>query len=386
MLTKAIHHLPFAGAVMGTVPEWLHLIPKGTFTGDDGRGPYHLKNPAAVIAASMTAGRLPLDVNHSTDVAAPQGQPSPAQGWIVELQMRDDGIWGRVEWNDSGRQLMTERAYGGVSPVFTHDKAGTVEQLLRAALTNRPNLSQLAKLFQQETGLNLAEQLRTALGLPATADDAAIVAAATTAHTAISTHAQLRRALGLADTADGAAIVAAATTAHGAVVAHSQQIAAIATAAGVTAADGAALVTVLAAQRTNAGDPAKMATTIVELQTQLQTMQATTGREKATAFIDGAIKGGKPIGPLRDHYIARHIANPADVEKEIAAIASVNAGGVKPGSSVVLQSDGGGDELTAEEMAVCEKMGQDPDEFRAHKQGPAALKKHQAEMAKKKAA
>jgi hypothetical protein len=111
MLTKAIHHLPFAGAVMGTVPEWLHLIPKGTFTGDDGRGPYHLKSPAAVIAASMTAGRLPLDVNHSTDVAAPQGQPSPAQGWIVELQMRDDGIWGRVEWNDSGRQLMTERAY-----------------------------------------------------------------------------------------------------------------------------------------------------------------------------------------------------------------------------------------------------------------------------------
>ena len=65
------------------VPEWVHLVPAGTFSGTDGRGPYRLDDPAAVIAASMAAGKLALDENHSTDLAGPNGQPAPARGWVV---------------------------------------------------------------------------------------------------------------------------------------------------------------------------------------------------------------------------------------------------------------------------------------------------------------
>ena len=81
----------------GQGPEWVHLIPAGTFSGADGRGPYTLHNPEAVITASIAAGKLPIDENHAIDLAAPKGGPSPARGWIVELQSRTDGLWGKVE-------------------------------------------------------------------------------------------------------------------------------------------------------------------------------------------------------------------------------------------------------------------------------------------------
>lgn len=90
-----ILHSALALAADGSVPEWIHLVPAGEFRGADGRGPYRLRDAAALITASMGPGRrLPLDENHSTDLAATRGEPAPARGWIVDLQSRPDGIWG----------------------------------------------------------------------------------------------------------------------------------------------------------------------------------------------------------------------------------------------------------------------------------------------------
>jgi hypothetical protein len=135
--------MPLDSAV---VPEWVHLLPAGKFSGADGRGPYTAHDPAVIIAASMAAGRLPVDENHATDLAAPKGGPSPARGWIVEMQVRPDGIWGRVEWTEIGRSMLAARAYRFISPVLLNDKNGTVLRILRAALTNVPNLLQLKSL------------------------------------------------------------------------------------------------------------------------------------------------------------------------------------------------------------------------------------------------
>jgi hypothetical protein len=85
---------------------------------------------------------------HSTDLAAPSGQPSPAVGWIVELQPRKDGIWGRVEWTEEGAKLISSRAYRGISPALQTDKEDNVVRLLRAALTNAPNLPQLVGICE----------------------------------------------------------------------------------------------------------------------------------------------------------------------------------------------------------------------------------------------
>ena len=139
----------------GTAPDWLHLLPAGSVRTKDGRGPYRVRDAQALMSASLAAGKLPLDENHATDLAAPKGGAAPARGWIVELQQRADGIWGRIEWTGTGRRIMEDREYRGVSPVIAHDAAGNVSAILRASLTNTPNLDGLTTLHSQEA----AEQL-----------------------------------------------------------------------------------------------------------------------------------------------------------------------------------------------------------------------------------
>jgi phage I-like protein len=155
--------------------EWVHLLPAGTFQGRDGRGPYKLDNPQAVITASRErAGKrlMPIDYNHAIDIAAPSGKPSPAAGWIKGLQARADGIWGLVDWTPRASEQVAQREYRYLSPVFHHTSDGTIQTLLRASLTNNPNLDQLTALASMETTeMDKLPELRQLLGLP---DDASI--------------------------------------------------------------------------------------------------------------------------------------------------------------------------------------------------------------------
>lgn len=121
------------------VAEWVHLLPSGTIATVDGRGPYSVANAAEVIAASfLDRKKLPIDENHAIDLAAPRGEASPARGYVVELQARTDGIWGRVDWTPTGKALMEDRAYVGISPAILHDAKGQVLRILSASLVNRP--------------------------------------------------------------------------------------------------------------------------------------------------------------------------------------------------------------------------------------------------------
>jgi phage I-like protein len=141
----AVHGVVLEDADLMSVapPEWVMLIPAGEFSGRDGRGPFRLADPAAVIAATneleMAAG-LPIDYDHATDFAAPKGRPAPAAGWIRELAVRDGALWGRVDWTPHGAMAITSREYRYISPVFQYTPAGEVTRLLRAGLTNNPNL------------------------------------------------------------------------------------------------------------------------------------------------------------------------------------------------------------------------------------------------------
>ena len=314
-------------------PEWVHLLPAGPFSGNDGRGPFRVPDAAAVIAASMAGGKLAIDENHATDLAAPSGQPAPARGWIVAMQARADGIWGQVEWTPTGAVLMAEHAYRGISPVFQRDAGGNVTRVLRAALTNTPNLSQLSTLHSQGPSMDLVA-LRAALGLPDTADEAAILAAASAATTAVSLHAQ--------------------------------QLAAVAAAAGAKATDAAGLVVELQAIRATTVAPAQ----VLELQSQLDALRAERARDRATAFIDAAITAGKPINPSRDQLIDLHMANAASIESLVNAMPSINAGGV------VLPAGTAGDKpvLNAMDREVADRMGIAPAKFAEHiaKMGAAA--------------
>ena len=83
--------------------QWVHLLPVGHVQGRDGRGPYIIDDPDAVILRTQErAGntQLPIDYEHQTIVTAKNGQPAPAAGWIKGLQARADGIWGLAAWTD----------------------------------------------------------------------------------------------------------------------------------------------------------------------------------------------------------------------------------------------------------------------------------------------
>jgi phage I-like protein len=317
----------FTAFVDPGVPEWVHLMPAGTFRAKDGRGPFSLKNPGGVIAASMAGGKLPLDENHSTELAPNLGQPSPAHGWIVGMEVRDDGIWGRVEWNASGQTLMTNTSYSGISPVFHHDKAGTVLRITSAALTNNPALGDLKSLNTLENPMDLAPY---------------------------------RRALGLADDADETAILAAVTANTTAATVQGVRMTALATAAGLKADLAPDVVfAALQARVAGGGDVGTLMATTARLEAELMTLRADTGKVAATSMVDRMIRAGKPINALREIYIVRATADLAGIEAELKLLPSINGAGVARMAGEGGEGNSDAD-LTGVEKEVAARMGLDP--------------------------
>ncbi len=161
--------------------QWVHLLPAGRFGGRDGRGPWKVTNPAAVIAATRAyAGKtqLAVDYDHQADYAARNGKPAPAAGWIKGLQARSDGIWGLVNWTQRAAEHLRAKEYRYLSPVMNHTRDGTVTRLLRAALTNAPNL-ELTALASARGTMDTCDLtgLRQLLELPDDADIDAITQA-----------------------------------------------------------------------------------------------------------------------------------------------------------------------------------------------------------------
>ncbi len=281
------------------VPDWLHLLPAAEARTHDGRGPYRITDAAALMAASLPAGgKLVLDENHATDLVAPKGGAAPARGWIVELQSRGDGIWGRVEWTGTGRQMVEDRQYRGVSPVITHRRDGTVTGILRASLTNTPNLTGLVSLHHQlENDMDLRQTLVELLKLAGDADDAAIVAA-------------LRTKL------DGGGDAAGSATLQSA-------LAPIALAAGLAeTADAAAVLAGVQALTTDDGDRVTaLQSEIVGLTSKIGVLETDGRRKDSVAVIDAAIGAGRVgLKPVRDEYVALHMTDPARTAKLIAAM------------------------------------------------------------------
>jgi phage I-like protein len=167
----------------GVLPSSLELIPAGTLIqGRDGRKWKNSQPQKVALASTARLSRLVIDENHATDLAAPKGGSSPAMGWMTNLRTGQGGsIWADVEWTKRGEQAVLNREYRFLSPVFLHDEQGEITVVLRAALTNSPNLqlpalnSERPELITQEESMNKA--LCAALGLPETATEAEAVVA-----------------------------------------------------------------------------------------------------------------------------------------------------------------------------------------------------------------
>lgn len=317
----AAHDIVRDGEVEGGV-QWLHLLPAGEVRTHDGRGPYMVKDMAALMAASLPAGgKLVVDENHSTDLLAPKGGAAPARGWIVELQARADGLWGRVEWTGEGRKIIDDMAYRGISPVIAHRKDGVITAILRASLINTPNLVGLTALHSEEdilaeeNRMDYKQKLLALLGLEDGADDAAIDAAiaARKDRTEVAAQSQAGQAQAVQGALESAAVVA-------------------------------------------------LQGELASVTTQLNALNDKVRRDQAVAFVDGAIAAGRVgVKPMRDDYIALHMEDVTRAEKLIGGLPAIT--GSSHATQVVAETSADG--LTSADRQVMALMGIDEIAYKA---------------------
>ncbi|MDR1862648.1 MAG: phage protease [Treponema sp.] len=182
----------------GEIPKRIQLLPPGpTIVGRDGRQ-WIMQNAGAVAAASNAW--LPnhsIDENHAVDHKAPKGEASPAFGWFSNITAEANGsVWADVEWTKRGAEAVANLEYRYISPVILHNEKGEVTSILRAALSNSPNLD--IKSLNSDTSATLTlpaspakenndmDKILAALGLPAAATEDEAVAAITGLKTSLN--------------------------------------------------------------------------------------------------------------------------------------------------------------------------------------------------------
>ncbi|MBI1214544.1 MAG: hypothetical protein GC185_01840 [Alphaproteobacteria bacterium] len=337
---------------------WVQIFPAGVGQpGFDGRGPYSLTDPAAVVAASKRPMvDLPIDRDHAADLM-PSGSENPAAGWIKEMEARPDGIYARVEWTPRAAQQITDKEYRYLSPVFFTDMKGVVQRIIRATLTNIPNLEIKAVASQQTPGPDTTPQ--QSKQETNTMDENLTAIAAL---------------LGMTGVTDPKAIVDAVAALKKEADETKQENDAIKNAAGADAAATPDQV-VTAAQKKVQGqgepDPAKFVPVeqVKNLSSQLASLQKEVSADKASTVVDAAIKEGKLQPALREWAL-----NLASSDMEALQGFLKNAVAFK-GTQVVVDGKPIGKEegaLDAEQLNLCSQLGIKPEAF---KETQAARKK-----------
>ncbi len=171
-----------AVAALGDEPPTRIMIfaAGGTIRTRDGRT-YRID--LAKLAARFAADgvKIPLDVNHSTEILAPRGERADPVGWVTAVELAGAALFGTVEWIDPAGATKLLRTYPYVSPAFPAPK-GEAEWLKSIALVASPALGNqpaLAAADPEETQEPLMKTVLAALGLAETASEAECLAAVT---------------------------------------------------------------------------------------------------------------------------------------------------------------------------------------------------------------
>lgn len=350
--------LPFADRGE-SAPEWVHLFTRGKALLMDGRNLKAVYQGGALpllhYAGRQTETRVPVDINHANAKRSHKGEMTPAVGWIVAVEERPDGLWGRVEWNDQGKALLAQKAYRGISPEFYTDANGNITGLCGASLVNRPALGGLTPLFTSAHPEGETEDM----------EKLALIAVA----------------LGLLPNATAETVLAGAEKLKADQAASQDSLAKLALAVGAAQdADSAAILAAAEKLKSPADMVPKSA--VADLQGQIKTLSAELGslreagaRKAAESVVDAAIKEGRMGLPpsMRDHYIGRHMASAEgakQVEAEIAAMPKHVAGRIIPTG----EPPTAGAELASADAAVAKAMGVDPEDMKKIRAAEAANK------------
>jgi len=114
----------------------LKISPVGEFKGLDGRVFTLTKN--AIEQTKAQGINLHINVEHGFTSTF----NNQAVGWIEldTLEIKDDGVYAVVNFNEDGKKLVESKAYRYLSPEFIINQKREVLTIEAVALTNRPNL------------------------------------------------------------------------------------------------------------------------------------------------------------------------------------------------------------------------------------------------------
>ena len=115
--------------------QWIHLVPAGVRVEKE-EVSYDLDAEAldALMAAFDPADPLLVDREHRS---VDESGDTTAMGWVRELRLEKNGIWGLCEWTPAGRALVEGRELRMISPCI-EIRDGRPSHLISAALTNTP--------------------------------------------------------------------------------------------------------------------------------------------------------------------------------------------------------------------------------------------------------
>ena len=316
----------------------IQLIPAGPFRGLDGKPTnaphWHLDVALATQwLAALKQRKTPfvIDYEHQTLRAAENGKPAPAAGRFTAqgLEIRDGSLWATdVEWTAAAKASIEAEEYFYISPVFPYRKDGTILGLFNAALTNTPNIDGMEPVFRAA-----ASQFSDLSDLSDPEEPM---------------NEEIRKALGLADDADDDAVLAACNQ----VIAER---------------DAAVAAQQQAEQQlaTNSQDPDPERYVSVEVATELRNQVAAlsqqVNQDKVTALVDQALEDGRLLPAQKDW------ANKLG-EKDIAALtqyleSAEPIAGLRAGQSGGNAPSEDADGMTAEDLAVCQNMGIQKDDY-----------------------
>lgn len=123
------------------------VVPKGEFYGSDSKGnPIPESIDQQVIdnlEAQLQGKELLVDKDHSS-VKEGNDRDTSAMGWMHSFKKGVEGLWAKIRWTNIGRNLVENRVFRFLSPVFTL-KGDKPTNMLNVALTNQPAFQEKAK-------------------------------------------------------------------------------------------------------------------------------------------------------------------------------------------------------------------------------------------------
>ena len=168
--------LPFeeSGHNAQTAHKLVKLLPLGLVHST--KGDFLVDNESFQAIRCKFAERqlqIPIDYEHQTL----KDMQAPAAGWIKDIVLRSDGIYGAVDWTERATEYLKNKEYRYLSPVvLTQGKERRVVALHSAALTNTPAIDAMTpvtcsdKPSKGEGGADQGEADNSGKGIEALAE------------------------------------------------------------------------------------------------------------------------------------------------------------------------------------------------------------------------